>query len=317
MGRLKIGLALGSGAARGLAHIGVLKVLEKYQIPIDIVTGTSMGAFIGGAYASGMKVKIMEDIALNTNWKLMAKMFSPTISFSGFVDGKRIKEFLETVIGNRNIEELDKKFACIATDILTGEEIVIDQGSLIEAIRASISIPAIFTPVYHRNRFLVDGGIVNPVPVDTAKKMGADIVIAVNVIPHTPSILKKEKMRKEKVIKKKEEINSQKINIAIAEYIKNKIDELVNLSNISEIFKKEEKHSPPNLINILFNTINIFEEEIIKLKLEKEKPDFIITPDTINIKPREFSKAREAIETGEKATDKIIPEIKKTIKGGI
>ncbi|MFQ6083059.1 MAG: patatin-like phospholipase family protein [Candidatus Aminicenantia bacterium] len=313
MKRTKIGLALGSGAARGLSHIGVLKILEKYQIPIDIVTGASMGAFIGGAYASGIKVSIMEEIALNTNWKLMAKMFSPTISFSGFVDGKRIKEFLETVIGNRNIEELDKKFACIATDILTGEEIVIDHGSLVEAIRASISIPAIFTPVYHRNRFLVDGGIVNPVPVDTAKKMGADIVIAVNVIPPTPSILKKEKMRKEKIIKRKEEINSQKVNTAVADYIKDKIDSLVSFSKISEIFKKEEKkrYSPPNLINILLNTINIFEEEIIKLRLEKDKPDFFIEPNTSNINSREFYKAKEAIRVGEEAAKKVILEIKK------
>ena len=314
MKRTKIGLALGSGAARGISHIGVLKILEKHQIPIDIVTGTSIGAFIGGAYASGLKVSVMEEIALNINWKLTAKMFSPTISFSGFVDGRRIKEFLETVIGNRNIEELDRKFVCIATDILTGEEIVIDQGSLVDAIRASISIPAIFTPVYHRNRFLVDGGVVNPVPVDTARKVGADIVIAVNVIPPVPSILKKEKMKKEKTIKKKEEINSQKINIVVADYIKNKIDDLVNFSKINEVFKKEEKnkHSLPNLINILFNTITIFEEEIIKLRLEKDKPDFLIEPDTSSINSREFNKAKEAIRAGEEAAKKVIPEIKKT-----
>lgn len=310
---MKIGLALGCGAARGLAHIGVLKFLENHKIPVDIVTGTSMGAFIGGAYAAGIEVSVMEEIALNTDWKLTAKMFSPTISLSGFVDGKRIKEFLETVIGNRNIEDLDKKFACVATDIHTGEEIVIDQGSLVEAIRASISIPAIFTPVYHRNRFLVDGGIVNPVPVDTARKMGAEMVIAVNVIPPTPSILRKEKMRKEKIIKKKEEINSQKINIAVADYIKNKIDHLANFSKISEVFKKEEKdkHIPPNLINIIFNTITIFEEEIIKLRLERNKPDFLVEPDTSSINSREFFKAKEAIRAGEEAAKKIIAGIEK------
>ena len=118
MDQPKIGLALGCGAARGLAHIGVLKVLEKYQIPVDIVTGTSMGAFIGGAYASGIKVSVMEEISLNADWKLNAMMFFPTISLSGFVDGKRIKEFSKNVVGNRNIEELDRKFACVATDIL-------------------------------------------------------------------------------------------------------------------------------------------------------------------------------------------------------
>ena len=309
MDQPKIGLALGCGAARGLAHIGVLKVLEKYQIPVDIVTGTSMGAFIGGAYASGIKVSVMEEISLNADWKLNAMMFFPTISFSGFINGKRIKEFLKNVIGNRNIEELDRKFACVATDILTGDEIVIDQGSLIEAIRASISIPTIFTPVYHGNRFLVDGGIVNPVPVDLARRMGADIVIAVNVIPLNASPLKKEKM-------KKEEIDYQKVNIALANNLKNKIDELIKFSKISEVFKKEEKEKyfSPNFINITLNTINIFEREIIKLRLEKDKPDFLIEPDTSNANLKVFYKGKEAIQAGEEAASKIIPAIKKYIE---
>ncbi|MCK4429913.1 MAG: patatin-like phospholipase family protein [Candidatus Aminicenantes bacterium] len=309
MEKPKIGLALGCGAARCLAHIGVLKVLEKYQIPVDIVTGTSMGAFIGGAYASGIKVSVMEEISLNADWKLNAMMFFPTISFSGFINGKRIKEFLKNVIGNRNIEELDRKFACVATDILTGDEIVIDQGSLIEAIRASISIPTIFTPVYHGNRFLVDGGIVNPVPVDLARRMGADIVIAVNVIPLNASPLKKEKM-------KKEEIDYQKVNIALANNLKNKIDELIKFSKISEVFKKEEKEKyfSPNFINVTLNTINIFEREIIKLRLEKDKPDFLIEPDTSNANLKVFYKGKEAIQAGEEAASKIIPAIKKYIE---
>ena len=310
----KIGLALGCGAARGLAHIGVLKVLEKHQIPVDIITGTSVGAFIGGAYASGIKVSVMEEISLNADWKLTATMFAPTISFSGFVDGKRIKEFLKSVIGDRNIEELDRKFACIATDILTGKEIVIKQGSLIEAIRASISIPAIFTPVYHGNRFLVDGGIVNPIPVDLARRMGADIVIAVNVLPLNPSSLKKEKTKKANAIKKKkEETGSQKINIALAKKLKNQMDNLVSFSKISEVFKKEEKEKyfSPNFINITLNTINIFEREIIKLRLEKDKPDFLIEPDTSNANLKGFYKGKEAIQAGENATTEMIPAIKK------
>ncbi len=300
----KIGLALGCGAARGLAHIGVLKVLEKYQIPVDIVTGTSMGAFIGGAYASGIKVSVMEEISLKADWKLNAMMFFPTISLSGFVDGKRIKEFLKSVIGNRNIEELDKKFACVATDILTGEEIIIDQGSLIEAIRASISIPTIFTPVYHGNRFLVDGGIVNPVPVDLARRMGADIVIAVNVIPLSPPSFKKEG------------IDYKKVNKALTNNLKSKIDDLIKFSRISEVFKKEEKEKyfSPNFINITLNTINIFEREIIKLRLEKDNPDFLIEPDTSNANLKVFYKGKEAIQAGEEAASKIIPAVKKHIE---
>jgi len=313
MKKLKIGLALGSGAARGLAHIGVLKTLEKHQIPIDVIAGTSMGAFIGGAYASGIKVEVMEEIVVNIDWKLTAKMLAPTISFSGFVEGKRINDFLRNVIGDRNIEDLDIRFACVATDILSGEEIMIEKGSLVEAIRASISIPVIFTPVSQEGRFLVDGGIVNPVPVDLARRIGADLVIAVNVIPMNPPLLRRQKMKEEKRLKsRRKEINSQRINIVLAKYLRNRINSLSGVSKISEILKKgeEEKLATPNFVNIFLNTINIFEGEIIKLRLEKNRPDFLIEPDTLSLNPREFYKAREAIKAGEEATIKIISDIK-------
>jgi len=314
---MKVGLALGSGAARGLAHIGAIKVLKKNKIPIDIIAGSSMGALIGGAYASGLKVETMEEIATNVDWKLTAKMFSPTVSFSGFIDGKRISDFLGHIIGNKNIEDLDIRFACVATDIFSGEEIVIDQGSLIEAIRASISIPVFFTPVKHKDSFLVDGGIVNPVPVDLARRLGADTVIAVNVIPQISSSLKKSKMKRGKTSKRnKKELNSRRINMALANYIKNRINNMSGILKVNELLKKVEKEKldSPNFINIFLNTINIFEGEIIKLKLEINQPDFLIEPDTSPINSREFYKAEEAIKAGERATEKIIQDIKSIIK---
>lgn len=316
--RPTIGVALGCGSARGLAHIGVLKVLEKNQIPIDVITGTSMGAFIGGVYASGVSVEDMEEISLSTDWKLTAKMFAPTISFSGFVDGKRIKEFLINFIGNKNIEDLDKKFACVSTDILTGEEVVIDKGPLIDAIRASISIPAVFTPVYYGNRYLVDGGIVNPVPVDLARKMGADIVIAVNVIPLELSNSKKEKKKKaESKRKGKDEIKSQKLDIALINNLKNQFDNWAAFKKINEVFKKEEreKYFPPNFINITLNAVCIFEKEIIKLRLEKDRPDFLIEPKTQTANIKGFYKGKETIQAGEEAAKTIVSEIKKSLKG--
>lgn len=123
-------------------------------------------------------------------------------------------------------------------------------------------------------------------------------------------------MKKVKTLKAKEEVNSQKINIAIANYIKNKIDSLIDFSKISEVFRKEEKrkNTPPNLITILLNTINIFEEEIIKLKLEKAKPDFLIEPNTSKINSREFFKAKDAIQVGEKAAEAVVPKVKKVIE---
>jgi NTE family protein len=181
----KVGLALGGGAARGLAHIGVLEVLEKEDIPIDIIAGTSAGAAVGALYAQGKDISVIKSLALDlTHRKRLASLADLTLPRTGLIQGKKIKDQLELVIGG-NVEFSDLKvpLACVATDIVTGEEVIIDKGSVVEGVRASISIPALFTVVKREGRYLVDGGLVNPVPVSVLKQMGADFTIAVNVIP--------------------------------------------------------------------------------------------------------------------------------------
>jgi len=138
--RPKIGLALGSGSARGLAHIGVLKVLEEEGIPIDVVTGTSIGALIGSIYAADREIKTLEKLVLNTDWKKTAALFLPTLSKSGLVNGRKVEALLKTFVGNKKFEELQCPFAAVATDIESGEEIVITQGDLIRAVRADMGI---------------------------------------------------------------------------------------------------------------------------------------------------------------------------------
>ena len=184
MPKRKIGLALSSGAARGLAHIGVLAVLEKEGIPIDMIAGTSTGAAVGALYAQHKDASRIKELALDLGWKKLAPLVDPSLPKTGFIKGKKIKDLLASFIGG-DIEFSDLKlpFACVAADIDTGEEVVIDRGSVPEAVRASISIPAIFTVVKWGNRYLVDGSLVNPVPVSVVKRMGADFIIAVNVIP--------------------------------------------------------------------------------------------------------------------------------------
>ena len=180
----KIGLALGSGAARGLAHIGVLEVLEKEGIPIDMIAGSSAGAVVGALYSQGKDASQIEKLVLELSWKKLAPLIDLSLPKTGFIRGKKIKDLLSSFIGgNIRFSDLKIPFACVATDIDTGEEIVIDHGSVPEAARASISIPAIFTVVRREDRYLVDGGLVNPVPVSVLKRMGADFIIAVNVIP--------------------------------------------------------------------------------------------------------------------------------------
>ena len=183
----KVGLALGGGAARGLAHIGVLAVLQREGIPIDMIAGTSAGAAIGALYAQGKDASVIKSLAIDlVDWKRLASLVDLALPRTGFIEGKKIRDRLRAVIGSDvKFSDLKIPLACVATDIDTGEEIVIKQGSVVEAVRASISIPVIFTVVKWKGRNLVDGGLVNPVPVRVLKEMGADFIIAVNVIPET------------------------------------------------------------------------------------------------------------------------------------
>lgn len=184
MPKRKIGLALGSGAARGLAHIGVLTVLQKEGVPIDMIAGTSAGAVVGALYARGKGPSLIKKIALDLSQMRLAPLTDLTLPKTGIIGGKKIEDWFGSVIGrDTQFGNLKIPFACVATDIMTGQEVVISEGLVVEAVRASISIPGIFTLAKQKGRYLVDGGLVNPVPVSVLKRMGADFIIAVNVIP--------------------------------------------------------------------------------------------------------------------------------------
>lgn len=182
--RKKVGLALSGGAARGFAHIGVLQVLQKEGIPIDMVAGTSAGAVVGAAYARNRDIARITQDSMETNWKKMAPLIDLSFSRSGLIKGKKLINLLTTYVGEDiEFQDLEVPFACTATDIETGEEIVIDSGRVIDALRATISMPGIFSVFSYKGRLLVDGGLTTPVPVEIVKQMGADFVIAVNVNP--------------------------------------------------------------------------------------------------------------------------------------
>lgn len=192
----KIGLALSGGAARGMAHVGVISVLHREGIPVDMIAGTSAGAIIGAVYARDRDTERMRSYALDPGWKKRAPMIDPSFPKTGFIKGKKIEKLLELFLGgNITFKNLQIPFACVATDIQTGEEIVINSGSVAAAIRASISLPGIFTLVKRQGRYLVDGGLTTPVPVEVVRQMGADFIIAVNVNPDVAG--RREKTAKE------------------------------------------------------------------------------------------------------------------------
>ena len=180
----RIGLALGGGAARGIAHIGVVKVLEQKGLVPDVIAGTSMGSIVGAIYAKDLDAGQLEHYAAEwSRWKT-AQLLDPALPRIGLMKGRKAEDILASYLGDVMFSELKVPFACVAVDIDTGEEIVIKDGLVVSAVRASISIPGIFLPVERDGKYLVDGGLVNPVPVSVVRSMGADFVIAVNVLPN-------------------------------------------------------------------------------------------------------------------------------------
>lgn len=174
----KIALVLGAGASKGFAHIGVIKVLESNNIPIHMIVGTSAGSFVGSFYAYGFDAYQLQKIALEIKKSDIVDLMFPD---NGFIQGIKLESFVNKMLNNTVLEKLKIPFFAVATDIQSGEEIIFGKGNTGTAVRASCSIPGVFTPVKIGNKFYVDGGVVSPVAVDAAKKLGADVVIAVDI----------------------------------------------------------------------------------------------------------------------------------------
>jgi NTE family protein len=176
----KIGLALGSGGIKGMAHIGVLKTLEKNNIPIDFIAGSSIGAWIGAHYALHKDIKRLEEVTVGSKWEKLLALIEPTLG-GGIMKGAKMEVLLAEWLEESNFSDTQIPLKIVATDLRSGDEVLFDSGPLASAIRASISVPSFFRPMEYQGKVLVDGGLVNPVPDNIVKHMGADIVIAVNI----------------------------------------------------------------------------------------------------------------------------------------
>jgi len=176
----KIGLALGSGAARGFVHIGIIKVLEKNNIPIDFIAGSSIGALVGGIYAATKDVAYLEKLALNTDWVKMIKLIDPAFG-NGLIAGDKVKDFIRQALKGASFTDLRIPFSVVATDIISGDPVIFRGGDIVSAIRASISIPFIFHTVPFKEKMLCDGALSMPIPVPAAIQMGAEYIIAVDI----------------------------------------------------------------------------------------------------------------------------------------
>jgi len=316
---LKFGLALGGGSARGLAHVGVIQVLEAYHIPIDIIAGTSIGSVVGSLYAAGASINQLEEAALSMKKSKTLSLIDLALPHSGLISGKRIEEMLsDLALEDKTFDDLKIPFATVATDVESGAEVILNQGKIIDAVRASISIPGIFTPVKYQDYYLVDGGVVNPVPVDVVQKMGADIIIAVSLARINPytTVLMIDKETGH--LKEVENLEDLKINKEENPKFKDteKITSLVDKEKgilKQKIEQVKSKLEGPNIFEIINQSIDIMEAKITDQCLEGA--DVVIVPFGIKeINLFDFDKAEMLIKGGIMATMINIPEIKRAIK---
>jgi len=295
----KIGLALGSGSARGWAHIGVIQALTAAGIRVDYVAGTSIGALVGAVYASG-KIDSLEDVVLQLDWKKIIYLFDVVLPKSGLIDGNKVADFIRSHVEEKNIENLPLPFCAVSTDLKTGQEVVIKEGNIIEAVRASISVPGIFTPVRKDDMTLVDGGLVNPVPVSVVREMGADFVIAVDL---NNDIIGKKCVKKAPIFNQENMASGEETreNLTGRDRILNALNKRVRAVNIPALTQVRQwmaRDPMPNIFDVLVSSINIMETQITATRLETDPPDLLIQPNLGHIKFLEFNRAREAILEG-------------------
>lgn len=301
----RLGLALGSGAARGLAHIGVLKVLEAEKITVDCIAGTSIGAFIGALYAAGTPIERMEEVARNVDWRQLARLISPILPTTSLLDGRKVARFISELLPARSFEELRIPLAMTATDVESGALMVIRKGGLEEALRAALAFPGIFPPVQVGQRFLVDGGLVNPVPIDVARSLGASQVIGVCAIPEV------EKRPTETSLAPKIQRNGKTplLNVFNSGSVERLLREIWPGGD-EEPPADDSDRRPPNILRVCAQSIVIMENEINALRLGRYDADVLIRPDLNGLHLLDFHHADKIIEAGVQATLPLVEKIR-------
>jgi len=296
----RIGLALGSGASRGWSHIGVIRALTEMGVEPEIICGCSIGALVGASYCAG-KLDQLENWLTKVSKIEVVKFLELNWSLNGFVDKKHLNEFLLNYVCDEEtrIEKLEKTYAAVATDLDNGREVWFTKNSLLKAVRASMSLPGLFPPIKYNGRWLVDGGLVNPVPVSICRALGADIVIAVNL---NGDIVGKHLVKKEK---DKVDENDEGLADRFMKSIK-KYSETVFSND-----RKEDQ--APSFYNIIASSINIFQDRITRSRMAGDPPDVLLNPKLSKIGLLEFDKGIEALNEGKACVKRRMTEIESAL----
>ncbi len=304
----QIGLALGSGVARGWAHIGVLKVLTRAGFVPDIIAGTSIGAVVGGFYAAEM-LSDVENFARRTTRSSIFGLTDLSLSGGGLFSGRRLGTLLYEQLGGMKIEELKKLFIPVATELSTGHEIWLRHGSLVDGLRASYAMPGVFAPVHSDGRWLIDGALVNPVPASVCRAFGARLVIAVNL---NRDAFGKASTTKPLLMSAQETSLSDDVQDNQDDADNKRITFSNYRTLIRQMFGSSEKI--PGITTVLLAALNIVQDRLARSRLAGDPPDVTITPRVGHISLLEFESAAEAIEQGERAAEASLVHIEEAAK---
>lgn len=300
MTKTKIGLALGSGSARGWAHIGVIRALEEEGIKPDVIAGCSIGSLVGAAYAGG-HLDILEKWVTRLSFLDVVRLLDVRMS-GGLIEGDSLMSSFRDKIAQLNIEELPLAFAAVATDLNNGREVWLQKGSLPAAVRASLALPGLFSPVKLESHWLVDGGLTNPVPVSLCRAMGADVIIAVNL---NSDIVGKH-LRKKSEQAEQRDLFSQMLD-SISDSLKD--------TRMSQWLQSVEKKSKtPGLFEVMASAINIMQDRITNSRMAGDPPDVLLSPRLGKLGLLEFDRAEEAIAEGYDSAKRQLPAIQHALE---
>jgi NTE family protein len=298
-----IGLALGGGAARGFAHIGIIRTLVAHGIIPNVVVGTSIGAVVGGAYASG-HLDAVEEWARSLQPRSVFSYLDIRLNGSGLIGGAKLAAEIEAAMGPILIEDLPMKFATVATEVRTGHEIWLTHGPMVDAMRASYALPGIFSPVLVGDRWLVDGALVNPVPVSAARALGAEIVIAANlssdVFAHSTTVYS---------------YGPAAVTTEIIAEPEPPKRGLGRLFSAERTMKREffGGGGRPGISTVMVDAFNIMQDRITRARLAGDPPDLLISPRVGKIGWFDFHRADDLIVHGAKAAERAIESIQEAI----
>jgi len=304
----KIGLVLGSGSARGWSHIGVINALNQAGIYPGVICGCSVGSIIAAAYANGRLSNLQEGILKLKRWDLV-RFFELNFS-GGVIDSNRLKSFLGQYVVDRTqlIEDMDLSFACNATDLYQGREVSFTSGLALDAIWASIALPGLFQPVQHQSQWLVDGGLVNPVPISLARQLGAEIVIAVNLNGDLMSSFSPKPTTSAHTNNLESSEPSKETSSTAFDSVWESVSQTIK-KGTSSLFTSKEEAPSPNLFDTMAGSINIMQDLITRSKMAGDPPDIVLTPRLGELGLLEFDKAEEAIIEGHRCVERVLPEI--------